>query len=170
MSEERQFYAGRWRTREQIENHKAKRRIRMEGGWNGKKIEPNIYLRPSGRYFVHLSIRNKSVKKTFDTLEEARSWRDEMRKTRPKRVYQSRFREFLPGSGVRTIHRSTWEPADYELDRAIIRNQLETAKRIPVEREGREFVVVELPYIAPVKPTDWSDTRRIKAAIQCLVT
>lgn len=171
--EERQFYAGRWRTLEQIENVKEKRKIRMsEAGWNGERVEQNIYRRSSGRYFVHLSVRNKSVKKTFDTIEEARAWRDEQSRARPKRVYKSRgLRRFVSG-GISTLHRSTWEPADYEMDRQIIRDQLESANRVEVQRDGMEFTVIELPYIAPVKPTDWTDadahrisTKRIKAAV-----
>lgn len=134
-------------------------RKKPKSGWDGKRVARSIFQRDIGTFQVKVAVNGKTHRATFATLEEAVQWRDEMQRKRLPRMGN----RFLPGTGVSTLHRSTWEPADYELDREAIRRQLSSGNRSTVERDGREFTLVELPYIPPVTRARWDDMSPLKA-------
>lgn len=110
------------------------------------KIEDCIYQRPSGRFAVDVSVENRKRKKTFDTLELARAWRDEVKRVRPKRVYVTKPKApkiVKPPLLFRKRRRDMGPElrAVYDARKAFI----EAAPRTEVERDGRRWTVVHLP-------------------------
>lgn len=136
----------------------SRARKKPEGGWNGPRVASGIYQRPGGTFNVAISVKNQTRKASFPTLEEAIAWRDEQKRER----VPPRKRAF--SVGIESVHRSTWEPADYEIDRQNIREQLKKSPKTTTVRDGREFTLVRLPFSSPVRETKWSDISPLKIA------
>lgn len=102
----------------------------MSGGDNPVRVEKNIRRRQGGTYCVSVSVDWEERRKSFETLEEARAWRDEMIASRPKR----RTRHGIPALSARNT-------ADEDVRREVIASSPKSTRVI----NGRKFTVVHLP-------------------------
>lgn len=117
----------------------------MSSGDHGAvKVEPCIYRRNNGRYAVRVRLSNTTEpRQTFDTLKEARKYRDEMRAARPKP--QRKRTEAI--SGKANFHRTGYVPEDTLTHKNTLRSFIAEAPRSTVYRDGREFTLVALPEV-----------------------
>lgn len=99
-------------------------------------IEDCIYRTPGGKYMVKVRINTVYSQRTFRTLTEARKYRREVIKARPKE---------------RLKQMNNWK------DRA--REQIKAAPRSKVVIDGRKWTVVHLPP-GPVERISWADVSR----------
>ncbi len=88
-------------------------------------IETCIRLTPSGRYEVQVLLNALLRHGTFETLEEARKFRDEIRAQRPKR------------EGTRSVALTQ--------QREEARELLAAASRKKIKRGGRVYTLIRLP-------------------------
>lgn len=112
-------------------------------GVKGTRIATGIFQRPGGTYNVAISVGNRLRKRSFEHLRDAISWRDEQ------------IKERAPVDKRRAYNH--WSPQDVWIDEDDRRAQIEQAPRKKVKRGGRNYTVIQLPYVAPVKPTDWRE-------------
>lgn len=93
----------------------------------GGRVAPNIYPTRLGKFEVRILCGGKKLQARFDSLDEATAWRDDVIARRPKRKYER------AGQRLET-----------PLDRRL-REELESAPRKRVRRDGRTFTLVKLP-------------------------
>jgi hypothetical protein len=111
------------------------------------KVERCIYRRENGRYAAKCwrgGRAGHTISQTFDTLAEAREFRDRIRKKSPKRHANGRKIDWSV-SGVRRIASTGYIPDDISEHRKLIRKQIASAPRKTIERDGKRFTVVLLP-------------------------
>ena len=99
------------------------------------KIEPCIEYTSGGRFVVEVLLNTVVRRARFDTLSEAKRFRDDVRAMRPKRERKKKDS---------FTSRSDFHSADDTVTKDMNRDLLAKAKRETVIRDGKEFTLIKL--------------------------
>ena len=120
----------------------------MSSGDHGAaRIERSIWRRTGGTYGVMVWNGSTNVRGSFKTLKEARKFREEIVQQRNR--IKGRFGVVRDKNvfGIKHIHRTGYLSDDVIDHRTSLRNQIESAPRYTVYRDGREFTLITLPEV-----------------------
>jgi hypothetical protein len=110
-------------------------------------VEKGIWKRANGRYTVRVrgngGRAGAMIRKTFDTLKDAREFRNS---ASGKRLYTKNGRKIdWKVSGVRQINNTGYVPTDVLESRHQIKEIIANSPRKTVLRDGRKYTLVVLP-------------------------